>query len=41
MAGVAWHNKAGGRARWERSEVAKACLLEEALQWRIGACEGG
>jgi hypothetical protein len=23
----------GGRARWERSEEAKACLLKEALQW--------
>jgi hypothetical protein len=27
--------------RRERNEVAKACLLEEALQWRIGTREGG
>jgi hypothetical protein len=39
--GAAWRSKAGGRVRRERSEVAKACLLEEALQWRIGTREGG
>jgi hypothetical protein len=31
----------GGRARWESSEVAKACLLVEALLWWIGARKGG